>query len=92
MPICGWRRWRSRGGGSLPNVVIHCWCPDEVARQRIAKRLAAGGSASEARPELYDQQKAEEEPNPPEVRTIEIDSTLPDDEQVAQVLAKMGTD
>ncbi len=74
----------------LPNVVIHCWCPDVVARQRIAKRLAAGGGASEARPDLYDEQKAEEEKNPPDVRTIEIDSTSADEKQVAQVLAEMA--
>ena len=86
------RRWKIARRRKLPNVVIHCWCPDEVARQRIAKRLAAGGGASEARPDLYDQQKAEEEPNPPDVRTIEIDSTLADEKQVAQVLAEMGTE
>lgn len=40
-----------------PYVILLCECSDEEAMSRIQKRLQAGSSPSEARPDLYQQQK-----------------------------------
>ena len=72
---------------NLPALVVHCRCPDSAAQERIAKRMAAGNSPSEARPELYDRQRQDEEPNPPGIDAVEIDTTRPAAEQLDVVLA-----
>lgn len=51
----------------VPIRFFRCACDTEVARERIAARLEAGASASEARPEFHDRQLAELE-IPPEER------------------------
>lgn len=38
-------------------LVVDCRCPDEVALQRIADRLHAGGAVSEATPDVYRRQR-----------------------------------
>lgn len=38
---------------------VRATCPTEIALQRIRDRAASGGSLSEARPELFEQQQAE---------------------------------
>jgi hypothetical protein len=38
---------------------VFCRCSPEVARARIARRLASGAGASDARPEMHDRQQAE---------------------------------
>jgi aminoglycoside phosphotransferase family enzyme/predicted kinase len=52
---------------------IICQCPAEVARERIAARRAAGGDASEARPELLDAQRRAFEP--PDAAALPLDTT-----------------
>ena len=72
-------------------LAVHCHCPPGVALRRIAERAAAGTSLSEARPELYNRQLADEEPNPPGVNAIKIDTTLPLAEQQAAVVERCAT-
>jgi aminoglycoside phosphotransferase family enzyme/predicted kinase len=57
--------------GARP-LFIHCSCPDEIARQRIAQRISAGGATSESRPELFDRRKADEEPTPSDLDRLDI--------------------
>jgi predicted kinase len=75
------RAWRERAamlaesrGAEL--VMVRVDCPAEIARERIAARLARGGSDSEARPELLAVQEREEEPDPPEAEVLVVDGTL----------------
>ena len=74
---------------SLPVLVVNCHCPAEVAKVRIARRLAAGGDASEARPELFDEQRAHDEPTPAELPAIAIDTTQPLEANLERVVAKV---
>jgi uncharacterized protein len=57
--------------GARP-LFIHCSCPDEIARQRIAQRISASGATSESRPELFDRQKADEEPTSSDLDRLDI--------------------
>ena len=66
-------------------LVIRCQCPEEVARRRIAARLAIGPSLSDARPELYDLQRHELEELPQDVPSVVIDTTLDVAGQIAIV-------
>jgi aminoglycoside phosphotransferase family enzyme/predicted kinase len=77
----------SRHGARLH--LVHCTCPDEVARQRIAQRIGAGGATSESRPELFDRQKAVEESQQSEVNHTEIDTVRTILEQTATVIARL---
>lgn len=43
-------------------LIANCCCPDDVVLRRIAARQSRGDSASEARGELLEQQRADEEP------------------------------
>jgi hypothetical protein len=43
------------------SFVVECFCSDDVARERMALRMAAGDSDSDARPELYDRLKSEQQ-------------------------------
>ena len=70
-------------------LMVHCCCPEDVALERIVKRLATGSSLSEARPELYAQQLAEEEPSPPDLESIDVDTTAPLDAQLAELLRNL---
>ncbi len=65
--------------------LFRCECPPEIARERIAARLVAGGSDSEARPELLDVQQREDEPDSANCWSVSIDSTLALVAQVAEV-------
>ena len=42
---------------SRPYVIVLCECSDEEAMARIQKRMLEGSSPSEARPDLYEEQK-----------------------------------
>ena len=66
-------RVAERHGARL--VLVHCRCPADIAMARIRDRLSRGGGLSEARPDLYKQQSADEEPSPTELEEIEIDTT-----------------
>ena len=52
----------------------------------IARRMSAGDSFSETRPELYAQQRAEEEASTVDLESVEIDTTNVIDAQVGMVL------
>jgi hypothetical protein len=71
--------------GARP-FIIHCACPKEVALQRLAQRAAMGSDPSEARPELYDLQRAEENASSPDLESIAVDTTAPLAAQVRAVL------
>lgn len=68
-------------------VVVHCHCPRDVAAARIADRQKKGASLSEARPELLTHQEFER-PNPGDACTwIDVDTTIPLEQQVESVSA-----
>jgi predicted kinase len=69
---------------------VHCHCPEDVARQRIAARLQAGKDPSEARPDLVSRQREQEQPEPDQARTLELDTTLPADQQQSAVLRRLS--
>ena len=56
-------------------LIVHCRCPVEIAAARIAARLEQGGSFSEARPELVEEQMFAEEPDDRGWPAIECDTT-----------------
>jgi predicted kinase len=64
----------ARRSAAIP-LIVHCQCPPEIAAGRIAERMAAGGDASEARPDLHAAQSREEEPDPSGLPTVEVDTT-----------------
>jgi len=70
-------------------LAIECVCPPEVARRRIAHRLAEGRDASEARPEIHDAQRQRWETWPHELPQTRVDTTRPLDEQVEHVVAAL---
>jgi len=74
----------------VPVLVVNCRCPAEVAKERIARRLTAGGDPSEARPELFDQQRARDEPTPAELPAIVIDTTQTLDANLERVVTELG--
>jgi aminoglycoside phosphotransferase family enzyme/predicted kinase len=83
---------RARGvamGAQAAFLAVECVCRPEIARQRIAERLTHGLDASEATPEIHDQQRERWEPWPSDIRQVQIDTELPPDEQVEQVLAAL---
>jgi predicted kinase len=69
-----------------PSLVVTCQCDPNEARQRIADRQARGGSLSAARPEFYDRQRELEEASPPELPTLNVETSLPLTVQVEQVI------
>ncbi len=64
-------------------ALLRCECPPDVARERIARRAAAGKDASEARPELFDRQRQNDEP--PGREALRVDTALPEPAQRAAV-------
>jgi len=72
-------------------AIVHCCCPPEIAKRRIVERAAAGPNLSEARPNLYERQRADEEPNPPELAAIDVDTTASPTAQLALVLDRLRT-
>jgi aminoglycoside phosphotransferase family enzyme/predicted kinase len=56
-------------------LILDCHCPEAVARDRIAGRLYAGDSLSEATADVYWQQKQEWEPVPADLPTLHLDTT-----------------
>jgi predicted kinase len=79
------------GGRAVP-LVVHCHCSDEVARQRIAARLAAGDSLSESRPDVHPRQKDMEEPDPPGLPVCHVDATVSLPAMVEAVLERLSAD
>lgn len=77
---------RRRGATAL---FVRCWCPPEVARKRIAARGTR--TASEARPELLDQQLATADDRAIGLPTVEVDTTEDLPLQVQAVLERLAT-
>lgn len=55
-------------------LVVDCYCSDEVALDRIADRLQAGVSMSEATPDVYRRQQREFEPLPAGLSVCPLDT------------------
>lgn len=72
--------------GAAP-LVVRCECPEQVACARIADRLAAAATPSEGRPDLYRLLQKEEEPVPPDLPHLVVDTTTSIQAQVQAVLA-----
>ncbi len=60
----------------IPFFLLSCECPDHLAMQRIQARRRAGHSESEARPELYLQQKSRGDWNFTGYPHCRVDTTL----------------
>jgi aminoglycoside phosphotransferase family enzyme/predicted kinase len=71
-------------------LTITCSCPPDIARGRIAQRLADGEDASEARPDLLAEQQRQIEPVPEGIPTVEVDATEILKVQVNAVLRRLG--
>jgi len=71
-------------------LLVWCQCPRETALERIARRRQQGGGSSEARPELYDRQAAEQEPLSDKLPNVEIDTTMELAEQLSRVFGKLA--
>ncbi len=63
-------------------LVIDCVCPPTLAKKRIADRK---GDASEARTDLYDQQRRDQEPIPPDVEVIRLDTSAEMDDLTKRI-------
>ena len=77
------------GAAGARLLVIRCRCDELVARQRIPARLAAGTDLSEARPELFDKQRAEVDEIPAEVAHLVLDTTGSLADQVQRVVKEL---
>jgi aminoglycoside phosphotransferase family enzyme/predicted kinase len=56
-------------------LIVTCRCETNVARERIAARIAEGANSSEARPDFLEQQIAAFEPVPMNTAARELDTT-----------------
>lgn len=72
-------------------LAIECVCRPELAHERIRRRLAAGGDASEARPEIHDIQRLRWEAWPAEVPQVRIDTEQTLGVQVQRVLSVLAS-
>jgi aminoglycoside phosphotransferase family enzyme/predicted kinase len=80
---------RARSVASNQNAVflaIECCCRPEVAHDRIRQRQKSGQDASEARPEIHDQQRLNWQPWPAEIPHCRIDTEQPLTAQFDQVI------
>lgn len=77
-----------RQGCSL--LGIECTCPAEVARARIAERLAHGDDASDARPEIHDLQHSQWQPWPATLAQVQIDTQMPLPQQLRLALRQIN--
>lgn len=67
-------------------LLVQCECPRETALARIARRAESEYTDSEARPDLYDQQRGDYEPPDPILPTIAVDATRPVEEELRMVV------
>lgn len=75
---------------SAPLLVVECRCPEELARERIAERIASGPSASDAFPELHGLQKQAQEPLPADLASCIIDTTAATEKSVEEIVAQLA--
>jgi len=86
--------WRARADeiarrhGALP-LMVHCTCAERVAKERIAARVRDGATLSEARDDIYAQQARDEEPDPPTLSALTVDTERPLPELVDSVIARI---
>ncbi|MCA9147019.1 MAG: AAA family ATPase [Planctomycetales bacterium] len=66
-------------------VAAHCECLDEIALERIITRSRNGGALSETRPEFFDRQRQSEEPDPPGLSSLVIDTSTGSSESLQSV-------
>jgi predicted kinase len=57
-------------------LIVKCECPREEVLVRIRQRLQRGGDLSDARPELYDREAAEDSLGGDDGRVFSVDTTL----------------
>jgi aminoglycoside phosphotransferase family enzyme/predicted kinase len=72
--------------------VLECWCPEEELRRRLDARVARGGSVSDGRWELIDQQRRAFESlfEVPPSQHLKVDTTQTSDRVVDAVLHQLG--
>ena len=70
-------------------LLVYCYCPDEVAAERMIERSGKDASTSEGRPDLLARQRDEEEPIPEDLPYIRIDTTISIRAQIDQVLGRL---
>ena len=78
---------RSRG---WPLVFFECRCTGDVAMERIRRRMEKGGSASEARPELYRLQEQERASLGTSAEARTVDTSGAKEEALDQALNLLG--
>ncbi|MCA9186463.1 MAG: AAA family ATPase [Pirellulaceae bacterium] len=69
-------------------VVVHCHCPNAVARQRIVQRLESKSDPSEAQPQWFDDLVKDFEPVTPTIPHIAVFTQMAVPEQVERVLRR----
>ena len=74
--------------GAAP-LIIRCECPDELAMQRIAARTESVSSASESRPDIFLRQTKEDEPDPPGMPSLGVNTDQGVPGMVEAVFAKL---
>jgi hypothetical protein len=73
-----------------PILFVRCECPVELAVERVAQRVAAGQSLSDARPELVARQPKTPDPRVDAFGWLAIDTTSGVREQTRQVYARLA--
>lgn len=63
----------SRRYAAVPRLV-HCHCQAEFALQRIVDRAVAGQSLSDATPAIYERQRSDHEPDPPDLPVCHVET------------------
>lgn len=71
-------------------ALVWCICPPRVAKQRIADRREQGKDASQARPELLNEELITAELPTPEEEPLELDTTTNWQSELAQLLASLA--
>ena len=77
------------GQHGLQLLHLRCECPLEVAEERIRLRRAAAQDQSQAQPEIVARQLARQQPPPPDVPWLAIDSTAPPAAQLAAACERL---
>lgn len=71
-------------------VLVWCRCPTHVAKERIAVRREEGKDASQARPELLDEELLTAELPSLDEQPLELDTTTPWKSELAQLFAYLA--
>jgi len=70
-------------------IAVECVCRREVAHQRLSQRLVQGSDVSDARPDIHDLQRNRWQTWPSEVPQLRVDTELPLDRQVHEVIERI---